>query len=105
MIQVESFNMREGTCLGKPRNVFNRRTRTCADNNIFPPKDACAAISKRNLNRFGSDEAPGPHSQFRPARLKISEVRFHQSIYIFRLRSRTPDMWIWQLSLVFANSP
>src|ERR1700730_16488357 len=108
MIQVESFNMREGTSLGKPRNVFNRRTRTCADNNPFPPKDACAAISKRDLNGFGSDEASRPHKQFRPARLEICEVHVHQSVNHLPLaitHTRHVDLAIVLGDSEFSTSP
>src|SRR5258708_29082820 len=72
--------MRERTCLGKPRNGFNRRARTRADNNVFSAKNARSAFGKCYLNRFWSDKASRPHEQLCPARLEIIEMHLDQPI-------------------------
>src|SRR6516164_84947 len=100
--------MRERTCLEKPGNRFKRRTRTCADNNFFSPEDACAAIRKGDLNRFGSDEASGPDKQLRPARLEASEMHIHHSIHHLAFpiaHTRHVDLSIFLGDSEFSASP
>src|SRR5690349_4830210 len=104
MIEIESFNMGEGTCLSQSGNGVNRRTRSGADNHLLSAQDACAAIRKRDLNRFWSDKASRPHEEVCPLVLKLPRCMSTSPSTIFRLRSRTTDMWIWVLSLVIPNS-
>src|SRR5215469_3959951 len=81
MIQIESFNMRERSCLEKPWNWLHRRTRPRADNNLFSAQDACAARRERHLNCFWPDKAPESHEQLCPARLEIRKVHVHQAVH------------------------
>ena len=72
--------MREGVCLDKPRNGFDRRSRARADYHPFSAKNACTAFGKRDLDRSRPGEAAGALEQLRSARLEILEVHRYQSI-------------------------
>src|SRR6266436_432851 len=60
-IQFKGLNVRERICFRQTRDVFNSGPAACVDEDMLPANHALAAIGQGNFDRFGANEASGPH--------------------------------------------
>ena len=80
IIQLQKFNVSEGSRFEQSWDRLNRRAGAGADNHVVPAQDAGFPVRQFDLDGFWSDETPGAHDNPGAARFEVFQVQVDQII-------------------------
>src|ERR1700676_1300200 len=80
IIQLQKFNVSQGSCFEQSWDRLNRRPGAGADNDVFSTQDTGFPVRQLDLDGFWSDEMPGAHDNFGSARFEVIQVQGDQII-------------------------
>src|ERR1700730_10229953 len=80
IIQLQKFNVSEGSRVEQSWDRLNRRAGAGADNNVVPAQDAGFPVRQCDLDGFWPDETPGAHDNLGATRFEVFQVQGDQII-------------------------